>query len=52
MNCSKILEAELIGAVSTVPHTRFFHAKPPLKATRPPPANRSSGRRVWGTASP
>jgi hypothetical protein len=31
MNCSEIFEAELVGAVRAVPHTRFFHAKPPLK---------------------
>src|SRR5215813_11468808 len=31
MNCCKIFEAKLIGAMGAVPYTRLFHAKPPLK---------------------
>ncbi len=45
MNRSNIFEAELVGAVGAVSHTRLFHANPPLKA----PGRRrhpSSGRRV------
>src|SRR6266581_6851458 len=30
MNASKVLEAEFIGAVRAVPHTRFLHASLPL----------------------
>src|SRR6516225_142970 len=30
MSAGEILETELIGAIRAVPHTRFYHLKPPL----------------------
>src|SRR5215472_3960210 len=35
MNASEALEAELVGAVCTVPHTRFLHLTPPALPVSP-----------------
>src|SRR6516165_5514484 len=38
MSAGEILETEFIGAIRAVPHTRFYHLKPPLwPLTRLPP---------------
>src|SRR5262249_37407642 len=44
MNCSKIFEAELVGTAGAVPHTRLFHANPPLKSLGRAPASISRRR--------
>ncbi len=43
----EIFEAEFVGAMSAVPHTRFLHAKPSQPKSRPPgPREAMSGSAI------